>query len=251
MNLTAVATLLAYFLIGGLAYVYGYSRTRNVPAVEEVKAQQATRTEAQHKEARAAKVPDDEPITIDIAYTEAAGQGSFAVHAAWGEWKTEDKQIAVQGGKAQKARIGLGWGTVELAPVFGSAAKGQYDVRITGPDGGLMCRFKIVETGKQVVLQDSPTPGYGQRLVFYEPERRVTTYRIVRLADGRRADACGVAFLGKGWSAVEESRGPESRAAHVFPDVQVMILPQAWMEGNEIGDVMKSLKRGKYVPVRE
>jgi hypothetical protein len=249
MNSLAVTTLLAYLLLGGMAFAYGSLRSQEPPA-EQAKQEAQARQEAFNKEARATWVPLTEPIHVDLVYTGAdktGGSAHFKFNTRWGQihsqWKTGEQELTAGPKAGATAKVDLDWCTVEIKPVFGPGRKGQYSLKLRDKAGALLGAFDIIETGKQVKPQNSATPGYVQRLVFFEPEKRVTTYRILK-SGSKKEDACALVFLGKGFSTAEVSKGIDREAIYLFPEVKFIVLHPEWLERNDLNTVMNLVKRG-------
>ena len=73
MNTLAITTLAAYFVLGGLAYSYGSIRSK-APKAEQVLQERSAKLVQQQQEERAAQVPADEPVHVDLACLGAAGK---------------------------------------------------------------------------------------------------------------------------------------------------------------------------------
>jgi hypothetical protein len=271
MNQLGIVTLVAYFALAGAAFSYGYVNSRGMDYSEPAARQSRTAlpeseagrgdgpagaprkpksTPAKPSEKPAGKpyIPLDEPAQVDLVYGGVDSSGaSFTLRSSWGQWHQAEETYTASRSKAGGGQVDLQWGRIEVTPQFGAGRRGAYDVKLFTNGRGLVGRFSIVDSGKQAKLAQVSTPGLLQELVFYDPERRVTTYRVVTAGRNQRKEVCGIVFIGKGWSAVEETKTTNAEATFLFPETQILVLPEAWMDGNDIGDVMQTFKRGTSV----
>jgi hypothetical protein len=194
--------------------------------------------------------PPDQEISVNLTYAgydkAASGKNlNFDFKALWGTYKVTNKQIsmAARAGKGE-ANLDLGDAHLRIIPKIVSSTRGNYDVVITDNSGALVGRFNIAETGKQVDITQSPSK-YDSELMYFHPERRLTGYSFYKA--GTRKPEFGVIFVGKGWSYVENAKKPDLSKGYLFPEVDMVVLPKAWLDDHEMKDTCNTLKRGEVV----
>jgi hypothetical protein len=114
-------------------------------------------------------------------------------------------------------------------------------MELTDTSGSLIGRFNIVDTGSQVSISKRPSK-YDAQLMYFNPERRLTGYTIYKA--GTRKPEMGLIFVGKGWSYVEGKKHLDLSKGYAFPEVDMVVLPKAWMENNDMGETCNTLKSG-------
>lgn len=248
MNFIGLITLVAYLVIGGLAFSYGYLKSK-APLAEVKQVERVKEVAKIEKEARAAQVPPDEPIYVALHYAgqNAAAKSEFLFTANWGTWRTKEEKLELASGASGSRSIDLEWGKLEISPLFTGKRAGHYRVKLSA-GGKQLAGFTVTSAGKPPELEKVATPGYELTLVLHDPERRVTCYRVRQTSGGKRKDVCGILLMGKGWAAVEDSKIRKSEHPYDFPEIEVIVLPREWMEGNDISHVLSMFKRGRLGP---
>lgn len=196
--------------------------------------------------------PADQEISVNLTYAGLTRAGSnqnlgFKFKALWGTYKISSQEISMpaRAGKSE-AKLDLGDAHLRVIPKIVSSVRGHYDIELTDKSGALLGRFNIAESGKQVEISQNPSK-YNADLVYFHPERRLTGYAITK--PGSRKPVLGVIFVGKGWSYVENAKKPDMSKGYLFPEVDIVVLPQGWMEEHdyEMKDTCNTLKRGEIV----
>ncbi len=193
------------------------------------------------------KAPPDQEISVNLVYAglTPAARGKnldFDFKAFWGTYKSSVKTVSMPASaKRGEAQLDLGVAKLKVVPKIVSDMRGHYNVTLTDQSGSLIGGFNIADSGKQVSLSAQPTK-YDARLVYYHAENRLTGWEISR--KGSATPELGLIFVGNGWSYVENAKRPDMSKGYLFPEVDMVVLPKAWMEDNEMKDSCNTLKRG-------
>jgi len=192
--------------------------------------------------------PPDQEISVNLTYAgySPASKGGrnldFDFKALWGTYKITKEQISMPARLGQsEARLDLGEARLRVIPKIVSDVRGRYDIELTDRSGALLGRFNIAESGKQVDITQRPSK-YEANLVYYHPERRLTAYAIGK--PGSLHPQLGVIFVGKGWSYVENAKKPDLSKGYLFPEVDMVVLPKAWLDNNVFAETCNTLKAG-------
>jgi hypothetical protein len=192
-------------------------------------------------------IPPDQEISVNLVFAGLDKQSKaknldFNFKALWGEYRTESKPLSMpaSAGKSE-ARLNLDVAKMRVVPKVVSATHGKYEVELTDPAGSLIGRFDIKDSGKQVEMLKSPTK-YRTDLVYFHPERRLTGFAVYKA--GTREAEMGLIFVGKGWAEVEKTKKLDLSKGYIFPEVDLVVLPKAWMQDNEMKETCNTLKRG-------
>lgn len=192
-------------------------------------------------------IPPDQEISVNLVFAGVDRQSAsknldFTVKALWGEYKDTAKEISMpaSAGKGE-ASLNLDVARMRVVPKVVSATRGKYEVELTDPAGSLIGRFDIKDSGKQVEIVKPPNK-YRTDLVYFHPERRLTGYAVYKA--GTREAEMGLIFVGKGWAEVEKTKKLDLSKGYIFPEVDLVVLPKAWMQDNEMKETCNTLKRG-------
>jgi hypothetical protein len=194
--------------------------------------------------------PADQEISINLICAGVApgsNKVDFDFRALWGEWKNTRQTMELASFQSGTSKLDLEFAKLHVSPKFVSGTKGKYTVKVQSKNGGTMGQFDITDSGKPVKLVAASTPGYTQRLVFFDQERRLSAYRIQKTGGGRVSDAMGVLFVGQGWNSVELGKAKVQGGGPEFPKIDMVILPKEWMDTKDITQTMRTLKRGEVV----
>jgi hypothetical protein len=204
-------------------------------------------TTAKPAETQAVPPPEDQEISVNLIYAGLSPGAEkkaldFDFKVLWGEYKNTSKQVSVPASaKVGKADLDLGVAKLHVVPKIVSATKGKYEVEVKDPSGGLIGRFDIAESGKMVELKQKPSK-YDARMIYFDNEKRLTGYTIYKA--GTRKQEMGLIFVGKGWEWVESHKKPDLSKGYIFPEVDLVVLPKAWMESNDMDRSCDTLKAG-------
>jgi hypothetical protein len=193
------------------------------------------------------KPPADQEISVNLIFAGAtpAAKGKnldFDFQAHWGTYKSDSRPVTMPSSQgSSEVKLDLGVAKAKIVPKIVSATRGNYDLTLTDKSGNLLGGFKIADSGQQVQISRQPSK-YNARLLYFHDENRLTGYEIVNKSTGK--PELGVIFVGKGWSYVEKSKKPDMSKGYIFPEVDMVVLPKAWLEDNEMKDTCNTLKRG-------
>lgn len=192
--------------------------------------------------------PPDQEVSVNLIYsgeTDDAGKVGFDFRVLWGEYKNSREELTMASRSPGSAQFDLGFVETKVLPVFPGGQEGHYKVRMLDKSGSLMGEFDITGTGKQVKPSGAATPGYSQRMVFYDRTRYLTCYRLQEQKGSSLGKQIGVIFIGQGWEAVDASKSKVVEGKYDFPKVDMVVLPHEWMEYNDINLAQRGLKRGR------
>jgi hypothetical protein len=193
--------------------------------------------------------PADQEISVNLTFAglnnTTKGNLDFDFKALWGEYKVTSRELSMPARTgSSEAKLDLGVARLRVVPKIVSQTHGRYDVEFTDKSGALIGRFNIAKSGQQVNVTGEPTK-YRADLAYYDAERRLTGYTIMKA--GTREEQLGIIFVGKGWSFVENAKKPDLSKGYIFPEMDIVVLPKAWLDGNEMKDTCKTLKRGEVI----
>jgi hypothetical protein len=213
---------------------------------------EADRKAALEAAAPVAPPPADQEISVNLNFLgkEDGGKLGFDFKAAWGDYKTTGDSLSIPASGGGRTSMDLGIAKVTIEPKLTSKTKGKYTVDLKDPSGKLIGRYDINDSGKQVNLTSTSTPGYSQKLMYFDPERRLTGFKVMRGTEtkGKRPEELfGVIFVGKGWTTSETFKGVDMSKGYVFPEVDVVVLPPAWVQNNDMSRTCHTLKLGTVV----
>jgi hypothetical protein len=193
--------------------------------------------------------PADQEISVNLTFAglnnTTKGNLDFDFKALWGSYKVTSKELSMPArAGSSEAKLDLGVAKLRVVPKIISSTHGRYDVEFTDKSGALIGRFNIAKSGKQVEITGQPSK-YRAELAYFDDERRLTGYSIMKA--GSREEQLGIIFVGKGWSFVENAKKPDLSKGYIFPEMDIVVLPKAWLDANEMKDTCKTLKRGEIV----
>ena len=182
--------------------------------------------------------PEDQEISVNLLFRGAdntengkpSGNLNFDFVALWGEYKRIDKSLAMPPSSSQNVALDLAGAKLYVKPRVNKAPYGMYDVQMLDGSGKVAGKWSITESGKQVATSGS-AQGYDCNLFLFEPEKRITAYLISKPRPGyaKGEPKWGVVFVGKGWSWVENATPPDLSKGYLFPEVDLIVLPAAYL----------------------
>jgi hypothetical protein len=178
-------------------------------------------------------------VYLDYLGAEDNGPASFNFRYKWGTWQQKEQPLTVGKGEGGSATLDLDIVSLRIRPLFGNSRKCRYEVTVTDPGGRRMGQFEIVDAAKAVRLADSGNSGYFPEVVFFEQEKQLTAFRFRQ--PGKRVDALGLLFVGRGWTSAQTEAGV-TKGAYTFPSVDLAVLPKEWMANNDIKQLVRGLK---------
>jgi hypothetical protein len=194
--------------------------------------------------------PADQEISVNLNFAgkQESGKLGFDFKALWGEYKTIEDTLTMPASGSAASSMDLGDLKVTIEPKVTGKTKGKYNITVKDQQGGLVGKYEILESGKPVTLTSGQTPGYTQQLMYFDPERRLTGFKVMKgkqaVGQAQPKDAYGIIFVGKGWSTSENFKGVDTSKGYVFPEIDIVVLPTAWIENKDMARTCDTLKLG-------
>ena len=136
--------------------------------------------------------------------------------------------------------LDFGYAKIKVRPSI-SGSSGRYEIELDDDLGKKLATYKVLNTGGQVPCISTAT-GYRSDQVCYYTEKRITGFQLRK--SNQRSPLYGIAFVGKGWSFVEESKKTDTSRGYVFPNVALILVGPEWLSSNTVLWMCDEIKNG-------
>jgi hypothetical protein len=191
------------------------------------------------------------PVNNFAMYTRVKPEDTmqFAFVSVWGQYKGELYGLQTKPSEKLTAEVELRNYRMHITPKLLKPDKGIYKVVLKHKDGTVIARLDIIEKGDYSELK-ADSKNIRVKRVFRDPLLKISGYEIWK-SDAKHDDLplLGLQVIAEGWGDSRWQQGllpPWSKYKHVFPEVDLQVLPHEWFYGKTIQESCMRLRASAW-----